>query len=121
MALKILFIINTALCLFRGTGFTFAPTNLWKPFNVNLDHGTAFPVQLLGAAYFATAFMNMSAINFIEKSEVQSVLIFNVTIEIIGTILTLRGISSNRIGKLGWTPFAVHLFLALSFGYFLLY
>ena len=119
MSLKILFIINAVLCLIRGVGFIFAPAKLWKSFNVNLDNSTAFPVRLLGAAYTATALMNIAVINFIDKSEVQSVLIFNVTIEFIGVLLTIKGVSSNAISKLGWAPFIVHLFLAVSFAYFL--
>lgn len=77
MFLKILLIVNTVLCLLRGIGFIIAPVKLWKTFNVNLDNNTKFPVQLLGAAYMATAIINMLAVNFIDKSTIQSVLLFN--------------------------------------------
>ncbi|MBK8503163.1 MAG: hypothetical protein IPL46_13665 [Saprospiraceae bacterium] len=119
MALKILLIINTALCLFRGVGFIFAPTKLWKAFNVDLDNSTKFPAQLLGAAYIATAAINLTATNFIDKSTIQSVIIFNFIIEIIGAMLTVAGILRNAISKLGWLPFSIHLTLAIAFGYFL--
>jgi hypothetical protein len=119
MPLKILLIINTALCLFRGVGFIFAPAKLWKAFNVNLDKNTEFPVQLLGAAYIATALMNLAEINFIDIRANESIIIFNFTIEFIGAILTVIGISRNAIGKLAWLPFAIHLSLAVGFGYFL--
>jgi hypothetical protein len=119
MLLKILLIINTALCLFRGVGFIFTPAKLWKGFNVNLNNGTIFPVQLLGAAYIATAVINIAAINFIDKSAIQSVIIFNFTIEIIGAILTITGISRKVISKLAWLPFTIHLILSIGFGYYL--
>ena len=86
---------------------------------MNLNNNTIFPVQLLGAAYIATAVINIAATNFIDISAIQSVIIFNFTIEIIGAILTIAGIFRKVISKLAWLPFTIHLILAIAFGFFL--
>lgn len=119
MQLDTLLIINTALCLLRGVGFIVAPAKLWKGFSIYLERGTAFPVQLLGAAYIATAAMNVAAIKFADETAIQPVIIFNFIVEFIGAVLSVIGIFRNAISKLAWIPFCIHLCLAVGFGYFL--
>jgi hypothetical protein len=119
MQLSTLFIIYAAWCLLRGTGFIFSPVKLWKGFNVNLDKHTAFPVQILGAAFIATAIMNWTAKNAIGNSLVQSIVLFNFANELIGTLITIYGISRNAINKIAWLPFIFHLLFGIAFGYYL--
>jgi hypothetical protein len=117
MQLSTLLIIYAAWCLFRGAGFIFSPVKLWSAFNINLDKKTAFPVQLLGAAYVATALMNWTAKTSIDNAAVQSIVLFNFAIEVIGTLITIYGIFRKAVGRLAWVPFAIHLLFSIGFGY----
>ena len=121
MQLSTLLFIQVTWCILRGVGFILAPAKLWKTFNINLDKHTALPVQLLGAAYVAAALMNWTSLRFVTAPSLQSVIVFNFTMELLGMIITAYGVISKSVSKVGWIPFMVHSFITLAFGYFLFY
>jgi hypothetical protein len=120
MDLSTLLIIYAAWCLLRGVGFIFSPTRLWKTFNVNLDKHTAFPVQLLGGAFVATAVVNWTGRNLLSNSVIDSILLFNFSMEFIQALITIYGIFRNSLPKHALGPFVIHLLFAIGFGYFVL-
>jgi hypothetical protein len=121
MPLSTLLIIYAAWCLFRGVGFIFSPTRLWKTFNVNLDKHAAFPVQLLGGAFIATAVVSWTVKNSISNSVIDSILLFIFLMELIQALVTIYGIFRNAVAKHALGPFIIHLLFSIGFGYFLFF
>ena len=119
MSLSTLLIIYSAWCLFRGVGFIFLPAKLWKTFNVNLDKHTGFPVQLLGGAFIATAVLSWTVKNLISNSVIDSILLFNFSMELIQALVTIYGIFRNAVAKQALGPFVIHLLFSIGFAYFL--
>src|SRR5262245_50331337 len=119
MSLYTLLIIYAVWCMLRGVGFIFFPQKLWKTFNVNLDKHTGFPVQLLGGAFIATAVLNWTGKNLISNSVLDSILLFNFSMEVIQALVTIYGVSRIAVTKQALGPFLIHVLFSIGFAYFL--
>jgi hypothetical protein len=105
--------------MLRGLGFVFMPAKLWKTFNVNLDKSTAFPVQLLGGSFIATAVLSWTAKNLIDNAVIESILVFICSLELIQALIAVYGVFSNAVTKFALGPFVIHTLFFIGFAYFL--
>jgi hypothetical protein len=119
MMLSTLFTVYAVWCLFRGAGFIFWPAKLWSTFNVHLDKHNAFPVQILGGAFIATAIVSWTSRNAIDASEVEGILLFIFAFELTGALLSIYGAFSKAVSKHVMGPLALHSLFSIAFGYFL--
>jgi hypothetical protein len=118
MKLKTLNIITAAVCLAFGIGFILVPAQVVSMFGVTADEPMKHIEQLYGTSLIAFAFLAWASRNSADSESrraiVLSLFVYFALAAVMAFIYQLKGIANS----LGWSIVALHVLLALGYGYF---
>ena len=109
MKLKTLNIITATVCLAFGIGFILVPAQVVSMFGVTADEPMKHIEQLYGTSLIALADSES------RRAIVLSLFVYFALAAVMAFIYQLKGIANS----LGWSIVALHVLLALGYGYFL--
>jgi hypothetical protein len=100
-------------------GLLIVPVLFLSQFGVTIDNNGTLPAQILGGAFTALALIyywnrNIPATDTAQHNILLASFIFHVISIPVVVMATLNG----PMNAMGWLPVSLHLFLAVTFGYF---
>ena len=121
MKLKTLLIIKAVVCLCLGVPILLVPNFIYSLFGATLAAGGVFAAREYGASMMGNLMLTWFARNSQESDARWAIILALFVYDAIGVFVTLVAIISGALNTLAWLVVALYLFLALGFGYFLLY
>ncbi len=118
MKLSTLFTINAIVSVLFGISFVLAPEFALSFFGVSLS-----PAGILIARLFGTALLGFAVLTWFARnagdSEARQAIVMGIFVsEAAAFIVALLGQLGGVLNALGWSAVAIHLLLALGYGYF---
>jgi hypothetical protein len=101
-----------------GIGLLIFPVSFMSQFGVTLDNSGMLPAQTLGSVFTALAMIywnrNIPATDIAQHHILLGSFIFHIVEMPVVVMATLNG----PMNSMGWMPVSLHIFLAVTFGYF---
>ena len=119
MKLATFSIIWALIHIVFGLGLLIFPVLFMSQFGVTLDNNGTLPAQTLGAALTSLALIyywnrNTPATDITQHNILLGGFIFH----LLGIPVVLMATLKGTMNSMGWLPVSVHIFLAVTFGYF---
>jgi len=119
MKLSTFSIVWAFLYIGFGLGLLIIPVQFMSTYGVTLDPNGAMMARILGAAltsYALTFWMNRN----LQSSEKgwQHLLITSFIYNVVDIPIVLMATLNGVMNAIGWMPVGLHVFLAITFGYF---
>jgi hypothetical protein len=115
MNLRILFTINAVLAIFHGVGFIAVPGQMLALYQIAGSPATDLMGQLFGAELLVVAIITWVGRNLTDEKALSGIVIANLVADIVGTILSVKGVLGGVTGMLGWMAVAIYAFLAIAY------
>ena len=118
MKLITLLAISAVMYILFGLGMLIAGAELLRVWGLVLDRNGALVAQVLGSALIGLAVINSSGRNAPEQNALRPILFGNFMYNAVGFFVLVVSTVSGVTNALGWSIVAIHIVLALGFGYF---
>lgn len=119
MKLSVFSIIWTFLYGNFGLGLLVAPIEFMGVYGVQLDVSGALMARILGSALiaFALVFWGNRQLPLFEKGW-RNLLLASLVYNILDIPVVFKAVIDGVMNAMGWVPVGLHVFLAVTFGYF---
>jgi len=119
MTLKTFSVIWAVIYLGFGLGLLLIPATFMTTYGVTLNSSGVFMTRILGSALTAYSLIFYWNRNTPLSDNTQhNILKGNFIYNIIDTPVVLMGTLNGVMSAMGWVPVGLHIFLAVTFGYF---
>ena len=119
MKFKTLMILKAIVCISLGVPILISPDFVYSIFGASLSAGGAFAAREYGASLVGNMLLTWFAKNAQESETKRAIILAMCAYNTIGFIITLFANLSGILSPMGWMAFAIYLFFAVGFGYFL--
>jgi len=120
MKLSVFSSIWAIIYLIFGLGLLLIPLTFMKTYGVALDHEGEFMTRILGSSLTAFGLIYRFNRNIPATDRGQANLLLGSFIyNLIDIPVVLMATLNGYMNTLGWIPVGLHLFLAVTFGYFI--